>query len=340
MLRAGTPLHESVVKDGIGKLADKNFAGLGPEAARLRDWAQGRQGLSLNWRTREVSDSSGASLTVSGSLVSALSHMNQFFNILAPTLEHPPSFEELRAAALSKESVNSVQDLFDRMLDQTVDAGGIWLIPEIGGEATIDGAIEFHEIEDASRPLMREIAAILSHPDGTLSQLSRITALYQTNPFMADVDAGGALKNVVERLPGMLERGRPVAGLEKLLRMALQNTLANAAESWVLDPEQQFAAIAGQEWSGRYVGPWHTHPPLFRADHWDPVEGPSGPDMDNARASGQFLTVSFHPEGFDLYDLSALAGLAESDRSKVRKISYRSPAWREHFQRRHKAFAR
>ena len=358
-LRAGMPLNELVVKGGIGRLADKNFAGLGTEAERLRAWAQGREGLSLSWEGQacRVTDSRGESVSVSASLSSALSHMNQFFNMLAPALEQPMTFEELKAAALSEKSVARVQGLFDRMLDQAMDVDGIWLIPEIGGEATLDRnvefddvggeatverVLEFHEIEDASRPIMREIASIFSHPDGALSQISRINELYRTNPLMADVDDRWVLRGVIEGMPAREARGLPAANREKILRIALKHALSIAADSWTFDPAQQFVAIVGQEWSGRYVGLWHTHPPLFGANGWGAVEGPSDPDMENASRMGQFMTVSFHPEGFDLYDLSALEGLADSEltRSKLRKISYRSPSWREHFQQRHKAFAR
>lgn len=78
------------------------------------------------------------------------------------------------------------------------------------------------------------------------------------------------------------------------MRIALRNTLENSADMWTLDPEEQFKVIAGREWSGRHMGGWHIHPPIFTAEGWAAAGRPSGPDMENARTSGQLIVLSFH----------------------------------------------
>ena len=50
-----------------------------------------------------------------------------------------------------------------------------------------------------------------------------------------------------------------------------------------------------------------------------------------ALEKGQFLTVVFQPEGFDVYDLEPLATARQAVLSRARVIKYRSPEWASRF---------
>jgi hypothetical protein len=54
--------------------------------------------------------------------------------------------------------------------------------------------------------------------------------------------------------------------------------------------------------------------------------------MQNAIELGQFLTLVFQPEGFDAYDLSPLARARTTSLARARVVSYRSAAWKLHFE--------
>jgi hypothetical protein len=88
-------------------------------------------------------------------------------------------------------------------------------------------------------------------------------------------------------------------------------------------------------WCGRYVGQWHTHPPKYREGVWSGGDVPSYQDMQNAVQDGQFLTLAFQPDGFDLYDAAAIGAAARIDLSLVKVIRFRSATWRDHFAKLH-----
>ncbi len=132
--------------------------------------------------------------------------------------------------------------------------------------------------------------------------------------------------------PGWVARGTPSAERERVLRLTVDTLLRNASDTYLFDPASQFAAVISQDWSGRYVGLWHIHPPGAQASGWGPGDIPSIADMDVAMSEGQNLVVAFSPDGFDLYDLAPLFGAKEPDPAKILKTSFRSPAWRAHFQ--------
>lgn len=64
---------------------------------------------------------------------------------------------------------------------------------------------------------------------------------------------------------------------------------------------------------------------------------PSFEDMQNAVRDGQYLTLAFQPDGFDLYDAEPLADAGRVDLSLLKVIRYRSSSWRSHFRRLHPA---
>ena len=81
------------------------------------------------------------------------------------------------------------------------------------------------------------------------------------------------------------------------------------------------------------MGGWHTHAPHDANGEWVGGDVPSFEDMQNATQYGQYLTLSFQPDGFDLYDAEPLADAKRVDLSLLKVIRYRSPAWREHFRK-------
>jgi hypothetical protein len=122
-------------------------------------------------------------------------------------------------------------------------------------------------------------------------------------------------------------------GAASNLSLALATVVENAAAAYGLDPEAQLMLIAHTDWCGRYVGRWHTHPPRDLGDAWAGGGEPSFEDMQNAVRDGQFLTLSFQPDGFDLYDAAPLSEAGRVDLSLLKVTRHRSPAWRVRFER-------
>lgn len=335
----GVPLHEGVVRDGLDRVVGMDWKGAGKEASGVSVWAHGREGLFLKRSTVGwLIEASGESLRVSEELGSALNHMNQFLSMESAGLSQPGFFEELKSAVFSPEGVAAIREIFERSIRRGVHLEGNWIFLEAGGEATLDSSIRFHEVPDPSRPVFEKLCAVLADPAGVLCRVHEIGDLYQSHPMLLqDIDYGGTLKNVLERMPALEARGVPEDQRERLLKTAVRNALLNSADSWTLEADEHFKVIASREWSGLYLGGWHIHQPVYTPEGWAAAGSPSGPDMENARTASQFLVLAFHPDGFDLYDLTELGGGAAVDPSKIRNMFYRSPAWRSHFAQLHRA---
>ncbi|MFC1679579.1 hypothetical protein ACFL2T_05155 [Elusimicrobiota bacterium] len=321
-------LQTGVISQGLGVLVKFDAQGLGEEAGRAAAWVEANGPVSLRqdvegWKL--VSDQ--GSLPLSDGVGSALTHMQGYFGMTAETLARPVTFEELKAAFLSEEGVDGVRFLFEQMIASRLEFKSEVLVPEIGGEATLGReGLEFHPIADPVRPMFRRLAVAIDDADA-------LTRLYEENPeIMEIIDEHGLLSGFIGRLPRYRESGKLTPErILKLQRLTVTTLLQNSADTYVMEPSSQLDAIITQEWSGRYLGWWHTHPPNYRADGWTESGPPSGPDMDIARTRGQNLTIAFHPEGFTAYDLSALADSPEAGHSDIRAIEYRSEEWRRHF---------
>ena len=130
------------------------------------------------------------------------------------------------------------------------------------------------------------------------------------------------------------QRGVPLERRRRPLEMAVETILRNGSDSFTLHPRDQLEAIleqgGGTAW-GRLVGLWHLHPPGWSETGWVGAAPPSPDDRQVARTTGQFLTIVFHPEGFDLHDLQTrpLGPAPPEDEDRV--IRYRSEEWRAHF---------
>lgn len=311
----------------VGQFLERR-KGAGGEAARAAAFASGRETL---WLVREAGGwrlgSRGASVEVSEELAAALRRVDAYFSLAEPTLANPITHAELSAALLSAEGVAKVRALFDSMIERRVVVQRIVIVPERGGEATLDSGLAFNEWEDPTRRALPKLAAAIDDDD----ELAR---LYAAEPGVRDLDEHGLLKRLLESLPRWKARGDPPDRIAKIRRLTVTTLLQNGGDAFLYDPASQLDAIAAQDWRGRFVGRWHTHPPHFQASGWGPSGEPSFPDLEIASQSGQNLTLSFHADGFDAWDLSALEGQAPS-LALARPIRYRSAAWRSHFDARH-----
>jgi hypothetical protein len=230
--------------------------------------------------------------------------------------------------------VASVRELFDRSLDEAVPLDGDLLAPELGGEAVADGGLRLRRVVDPTREALAALASRRGDPD-------RLHALFREMPeAIALVDHAGQLERELELWKRRTERGVPLERRRRPLDLAVTTLLRNTADSFTLVPRRQLECIIAHEWSGRLVGPWHLHPPAWGAEGLAPGEGPSPDDLAIARGVGQFLTIVFRPDGFDVHDLSSPVGGPAPALGPERRIEHRSAAWREHFARRHAEIAR
>jgi hypothetical protein len=249
-------------------------------------------------------------------------HRAQFETMMQATAAQPVTHEELAASLTSPYGAARIRELFDDMIARAIKTPERIIFLETGGGASLNrGQIRFHSVEDMTRRVLPRLASFLGEPAGVLGKVNQMSELYEAFPReMADVDSSGQLKDFLLRLPGRRASGVSDERLTRLLLVTLRTVVENCAESWILDPEEVDAAIERDDWSGRFVGMWHTHPPVFSSAGWGKSNGPSGPDMENARHIGQYLTVAFHPAGFDVYDLAEFASAPSADPGASRRF--------------------
>ena len=321
------PIAPAVVAAALARIP-------GEEALRVAAWAQGRDQLWLKPERRGWTlHGRGGSLRLSNELGTSVDRVRQYFGMTDTTLAKPITFEELTGALTSPAGVARVQALFEAMIRERVEIGGKVLLPERGGEATLDAGGEFKAWPAPTRESMRRLANAIDD-EAELERLSREDAGVQT------LDEHGLLKNLVSLLPKWHARGDAPEKVAKIRRLSVMTLLENGAETFVFDPPAQFEAILSHDWGGRYIGRWHLHPP-----HWTPggfagSEGPSPPDMEIAMESGQNLTIAFRPDGFDAYDLSELSEAKRVDLKLARVIRFRSAAWQRRFSTLHAGIPR
>ncbi len=324
------PVEGSVLAMGIERLAATDVAGTRDEAKRVKAALAGAEDAHLVFGKRgfELSRPGAGAIPLSDSLGRALDSMRQYLDLgQAPS----PTSDELRDAFLSRAGVDAVRAVFDKMIDDAIDLDGRRLVLEVGGEATMEPSPRLRYIDDFARPVLHEIMAARRDP-------AALRAIYDQHPEeMKTIDDAGTLKSVLGVLDRMKARGDAQDKRDALLALATRTIAENSASSFTLEPAAQLRAVCAQDWSGRYVGRWHTHPPHDEPAGWGGGSEPSGPDMQNAVDDGQFLTIAFQPDGFIVYDASVLGETKTIDLNKMKKIVYRSDDWRRHFQERHDA---
>ena len=317
----GVVLNDSARAEGLPLLIATNQLGLGAEAQKLVAWVLVHRGpLTLGAADLSIKDAAGSSFALSPAMTRTLGRINQWYG-LAATKENPITHAQLEAGVIAPASIERIRDLFEAAIRRGVRIGDQWLTPETGGEATLDTELRFVEARDPRWTIVREMVKVSADP-------AALAAFCEQRAMdAAQVDSHGLLKNAIGRLRlGM-------AGAREELNRALLTVARNAAPTYSMGPEEQLTLITGADWEGRYVGGWHTHAPHDAKGEWEGGDVPSFEDMQNAIRYGQYLTLSFQPDGFDLYDGEALGDAKRVDLKLLKVIRYRSPSWREHFRK-------
>ena len=257
-------------------------------------------------------------------LAAAQSDRKQLYlGLAAETLRRPIAHDELKDAFLSPAGVESMRALFERSIAESLDTGGALVTPELGGESTLgSGRLTLIAYPDPVHPILRGMFERKRDP-ALLLQFLESTA-----------DGRKVLKGTggLHALLYQMSRETPTEPQWALLDKVTASAVATYFKTWTADPEIQARMIETTDWSGRYVGFWHIHPPRLSSAGFESGIEPSVEDMRNAIELGQFLTIVFQPEGFDAYDLAPLAQSGAASLARARVIRYRSPAWKLHFE--------
>lgn len=246
----------------------------------------------------------------------------EYLNLAAATLANPVTHAELSRAVLSVDGVAAIRTLFEQSLAESLTVNGALVTPELGGESMLtgDGRLELIIYPDPIHPVLRELATRKNDPEELLK-------------FLQSSAEGRFLLKNTGGLHALLYQmaASPTRDQRAVLDDVIERTVAQHFKTWTTDPLIQAKMIETTQWQGRYLGFWHIHPPRLKAG--SPTEGiePSMADMRNAVELGQFLTIVFQPDGFDVYDLAPLATVGHADLSRVATIRYRSPDWKPHF---------
>jgi len=325
--RHGRELVKEVLREGIPAVAQNDYAGLGDEAGSVLAWVSSREGVRLGQCGRDPCISvSRDAFVVSRAMGEALRHLNDYYGLTSPTLQRPVTHEELRAAVLTSDGLRGIRKVFEQAVRDGFVANGRLLVKETGGEATLDRGLRLHPIVDPTLPVLQKLARLLDDPQGVLSLFREKKA------EMARIDAAQILKGHFDRLPYLRERGVAEGQLFSDFRRTLLTVIENCAATFTIEPAAQFDAVLREEWSGRYAGKWHIHGPHDHLDGWGSSEPPSLEDLEVAAREGQFLTLGFQPDGFDLYDASAIGDSGKPDLALLKIVRHRSSDWRRHFE--------
>jgi hypothetical protein len=246
----------------------------------------------------------------------------QYLGLARATLEQPITPAELEAAVLAPAGVRDIGALFQKALAAGVVVGEVVVTPELGGEATLyRGQLRFAEYPDPRHLVIRRMFDVRSDPKALLELL---TASVEGQQVLSTT--GGLHAHLYQ-----MTTKRPTDEQRRVLDRILDSALAVHFKTWTGTPEMQQAGIEAHNWQGRYVGFWHLHPPAQIVGGPAPGFEPSMEDMNVAMEKGQFLTIVFQPDGFDVYDLEPLATASKAVLSKARIIRYRSPDWAARF---------
>jgi len=246
----------------------------------------------------------------------------QYLGLAKATLEQPITPAELEAAVLSPAGVRDIAALFDKAIAAGVMVGGGAVTPELGGEATLyRGQLRFVEYPDVLHPVIRRMLDLRSDPKALLDLLTGSVEGQQI------LSTTGGLHAHLFQMTTKTSTDDQRRVLDKILTSAV----AVHFKTWTVTPDLQQAMIEQHDWQGRYVGFWHIHPPAPTVVGFTQGFEPSMEDMKVAVEKGQFLTIVFQPDGFDVYDLEPLAAARQPVLSKARVIRYRSPDWEKRF---------
>ncbi len=252
--------------------------------------------------------------------------LQEYLALAQQTLANPITPQELREAVLSDKGVAAITEIFKQSIAESLVVKGTVVTPELGGEATLsDKGLDFIQYRDPIHPIVRRLVELTDDPAAMLDLLNESED--GRNILKTTGGLHAHLYQLTQKPPSEVTQSQ-----RALLESIIASTVSIHFKTWSVDPETQTAGIESNEWRGRYVGFWHIHPPRWGRQGL--VEGiePSMGDMTNAVQMGQFITLVFQPEGFDFYDLSPLSQTQQTDISRARVISHRSPEWRRRFE--------
>jgi hypothetical protein len=248
--------------------------------------------------------------------------VQQYLGLARATLEQPITPQELDAALLSPAGVRDVAALFEQSLASAAATSSGAVIPELGGEATLHrGALRLAVYRDPRHEVIRRLPALADDPAALLDFL---TGSVEGQHVLAST--GGLHAHLFQ-----MTRRTPTADQRRVLRRILDDAVATHLKTWTVTPEVQREMIEAFDWRGRYVGFWHLHPPLRTGERLAAGMEPSLEDMRIALEKQQLLTIVFHPDGFDAYDLEPLSRAGRADLALARVVRHRSPEWRSRF---------
>ena len=263
-----------------------------------------------------------AAAAVTAGPAAAQDRVAQYLALSRATLEQPIRPAELEAALLSPAGARDVAALFEKAIASSLAIGGEPIVPELGGEATLDrGLLRFVEYPDPLQPVVRRMVALRDDPQAMLDFL---TGSVEGKRLLATT--GGLHAHLFQ-----MTTKAPTDEQRRVLDRILGAAVAIHFKTWATTPEVQRAMIEKTDWRGRYVGFWHLHPPVRTSAGLVPGFEPSMEDMQTAIEKAQLLTLVFRPDGFDAYDLAPLTRAGQPDLGKAHVIRYRSPEWARRF---------
>ena len=262
------------------------------------------------------------SASLAGSEPAQADRLQQYLGLAQATMSQPITAAELEAAVLSPPGVDDVAALFEEAVQARLVVDGTPVTPERGGEATLDGGrLRFVGYADPIHAVVRRLIVLEDDPAALLSFLS------SSADGQHVLHSTGGLHALLYQMTT-----RPATPEQRaVLRRVVKGAVETHFKTWSLTPEVQREEITRHEWRGRYVGFWHIHPPRSGPGGYAPGMEPSLEDLALAAEKGQFLTLVFQPDGFDLYDLAGVAGSGRVSLSDARVVRHRSEAWARRF---------
>ena len=261
-------------------------------------------------------------LAVAASAEAQSARTRQYLGLAKATVERPITHQELSDALLSPAGVAAVAALFEKAIAAGVISGGASVVPELGGEATLDrGVLRLVEYPDPRHAILRRMTGLREEPQALLDLL---TGSVEGQEVLSST--GGLHAHLYQ-----MTTKTPTAEQRRVLDGIVAGAVATHLKTWSVTPERQQEMIDRNEWRGRYVGFWHLHPPTRTGAGLVAGHEPSMEDMRTAIERQQLLTIVFRPDGFDAWDLEPLAKAGRADLSLARVVRHRSDEWRRRF---------
>jgi hypothetical protein len=333
------PAHDAAASARVGqalfRVARFDPLGLGGAAREALAWSAGRAPLRLletaaGWRL-EAGGPEPAERPLPPALGEALARVAEHVARAEQARDRPATTEELRQALTSPAGVEAVSAVFERSLAEPITLADGPIFLEMGGDLLlVDGRPDLRVLIDPTRDTMRQIVSRRADP------LAVARLFHEAPDAMALLDEAGQLEREVALWRERTARGMPLERRRRVFDLAIDTALRNAADAIVLDPRAQLEGVIRDPPRGRLVGLWHVHPPAWAEDGLRPGDAPSPDDFEVAASTGRFVTIAFRPDGFDVHDLVATAGVVGEG---APRFEHRSEDWRRRFAEAHARLA-